>query len=725
MAYDDDFVDGGDVGMHPTRGMGSLEPKLHGREWNERDVFDTGERNARWLKSLFEHSDYASGRRVRLYIPEGRYYVGLPDTPVASSEQAADLLVPAHFTLVFGPKATLVPLAYPDDLVRLRTLRGAAWIEARRMDLPPGEHLKVRIEVQGLIEAELDKIFDPFLEDDRNTLGQPSTEVPTRRAGTVFFARDNLRAVYPEWWGAVPKRSDSRTLEEGTELTEAEIRRTTVAVQSCIDAVLHHRIRVPRSSFVRDAGGNLVPTGSRPSTEVVFANDYVIDRPIRLGMTLQQARVATGQQPASDESPFHRIGLSIRGACGPATRRNGAALLQASRTFPSAAEGVLPEALPPATLADPTPVLFGDSYSLMVVRTLAPVSIDNVVFDAAERAERCLTVMTFTSTHHHQLEGCTFRNATHAQLYIGGEVPEPSENVSGVGDVIDVRARYFSGGQDPGDMRVTRCHFETGTGPGKELRHPPYRKLNPVTGRWRHGVIYRAEPGLGTEFHGCVFRGPGSPMFLAIGGRLSFQDCAFDTDLVRNNPQPSSAQRAPEARLRWWNGTDLHLAAGFGEILWINGAPPPRDGNNRPQIQPVFGTMFTARNVVSCSRQFLTTHPDITGVRAEASWSFATVTILHLRHRSRHDDPVPRPAIYWGAPRINNCVLALEGCSFETVAPAELPGYTNPRGAVFISPMETPRDPAPVLVLASRRAGGAELLCSTVAMIPNVMRVAG
>ncbi len=447
---------------------------------------------------------------------------------------------------------------------------------------------------------------------------------------------------------------------------------------------------------------------------MIFANDYVIDRPIRLGMTLAQARVETEVPFTGDEYPFHPIGVSIRGLCGPATRRNGAALLQASRDF-------RPEDLPPATAADPHPVLFGDSWSLMIVRTFAPVSIDNVVFDANGYTKRCLTIMTFGSTHHHVLEGCTFKNAVHAQLYIGGEVPTVVRTDRPEGDIIDVRARYYSGGQDLGDMRVTRCHFETGGGEGERLSRPQFRKLDPQGGKWRHGVVYRAEPALGTEFHGCVFRGQGSPMFLAVGGRLSFQDCAFDTDEVEGNPRPSTRIRPAETDLRWWNGTDIHLAAGFAEYLWRRGVEPSPDN-----LQPIAGAMLTARNVTSCSRQFLSTHPDIERIWTTSTPTFASVTLLHVRHRSRFTGvgEARRPAIYWGAPRLVNCALVMEGCAFNTPPlPIDSAYGANPRGGVFIAALSTESDPAPVVVLATRRSGDTPVLCSTADVIPNVMMI--
>lgn len=347
----------------------STRSKDYRQRWEAADEFDAGRQNANYLRALF--ASLTPTRPARVYIPGGRYYIGLPEVPERDSEQVADLLVPPHVTLVFGPKATIVPLAYTREQVERgvggRPLRDADWILRRVAALPGPEQFRVRIEVQGVIEAALDKLFDPFLEDDRALDGSPSTAVPTRRGGTVFFVRDGLRAVYPEWWGAVPKGGDDGVV------TAADVRRTTVAIQSCVDAVLHHRIQLDRR-LPNDRAKK------RPSPEVVFANDYVIDRPIRLGMTLSQARAETDGPARSEDYRFHQIGLTLRGECGPATRRNGAALLQAARPFGEE------ESL---TTESPR---YGDSRSMMILRTFGPVTIDNVIFDANGSAERCLTV---------------------------------------------------------------------------------------------------------------------------------------------------------------------------------------------------------------------------------------------------------------------------------------------------------------------------------------------
>lgn len=182
--------------------------------------------------------------------------------------------------------------------------------------------------------------------------------------------------------------------------------------------------------------------------------------------------------------------------------------------------------------------------------------------------------------------------------------------------------------------------------------------------------------------------------------------------------------------MRWWNGTDIHLAAGFGEYLWRNGAAPTAGSDGRTPFQPVAGTMLTARDVTSQSRQFLSSHADIRGASTGNAPAFASVLLIHVRHRSAFPDASgERPVIYWGAARRANCALILQSCVFEAPFAVNAFGFAgagSPRGRVFVSPLETPVEPAPVVILASRRVGaGGALLCSTTSSVPNVARIAG
>ena len=716
-----------------------LISKGKGDPWDRTTELQNARANAVALVSQFATASPTDPKVF--YFPEGRYYVGLPQgNPVevvppppppplheqptpppgftasfgstwfryTSGEQMADLIIPPGATLCFGPGATLVPMAFTADEVR--RYRTEAWIALRRAFLPEPERFRVRVEVQGAIDAPMSKIFDPYMDEDN----VPSI-MPQRSAGLVYFQRETVREVFPEWWGAIPMRG------EDNPLTEGEVRRTTAALQASFDAAFNHRVTMPQRHYV-----DVPPT--RPSLPVVLSNDYLIDRPLRVGLTLQQAR-ARGS--AVEAFPPNSAGFVMRGECGPTTRRGGGALLKASQWFQS-------ELVPPGQGADARPPNldeFGDSRSLLIVRARSACSLENVVFDAAEIAERCITVMTFRSAHHHALEGCELRNARYALLYVGGEFPPP-DRVAGTmryGQVIrtsldplagqeELTSRYFSGGQDLADFRISRCRFLTGEGPGLLLPMVPFRKgaKRPGSARWKHGVVYRSEQGLASEFHGCVFEGRGSPMVLAVGGRLSFQNCSFRTDMLPGAAPVSQSVVPDQASYRWWNGTDIHIAGPFPE--WLSS-----DLSGDPQF--VFASTFTARNVESRSRQFLTTYPAHPDFMPHRRPVFASVTLIQVRHASDFpaDDPSNhRPAIYWAGPRWDNCPLVLQSCLFS---PLPSFGGSTPqnifRGAVFIAPQGDPTlgDPRPVLLSGTRRVGGGALLGSTGSAIPAVMTI--
>jgi len=426
-------------------------------------------------------------------------------------------------------------------------------------------------------------------------------------------------------------------------------------------------------------------------------------------MTLAQAR----EQGTHTESyPPNQAGFVMRGECGPASSR-GAAMIKASRMFqPEEA----PERLP----------LFGDSSSLITLRLTTGLSIEDVVFDAAGVAMRCATVMTFSSAHHHSFEGCEFRDAEHTLLHLGGEFPatllsvEDRVRLMAPSDTIDASLRYFSGGQDLGDLRVSRCHFKTGPGAGIRLLRAPFRKGDTLPGRWKHAVVYRTEPGLGTEFHGCAFEGTASPMILGLGGRISFQSCSFRTDNLAEAAEVSRDIVGDQALLRSWNGTDIHLGAPFVEML-----PPPQPvvATSQPTLQPVVATMLTARNVESRSRQFLTTYPSEAASEPYNAFAFASVTLIQVRHQSDFDDE--RPAIYWAGPRNYGCPLVLQSCLFGP-RPRGTTAEHRFKGGVFVAPS---RDAAPsfalrpVLLIGTRRVGGGALLGSTLPTVPAVMLI--
>lgn len=80
MDYEDDFIDGGNHPLPVGDGGNpeSLTAKPFNLTWLSDAEFRVGEQNARWFKAVFDSLGPNPQRPVRIYLPEGRYYLGLP-----------------------------------------------------------------------------------------------------------------------------------------------------------------------------------------------------------------------------------------------------------------------------------------------------------------------------------------------------------------------------------------------------------------------------------------------------------------------------------------------------------------------------------------------------------------------------------------------------------------------------------------------------------------------
>ncbi len=661
--------------------LGGLEP----------DAFGAQQTNATRLVDLLNRAAAIPGGAY-LYFPPGRYLIGRPATPDTQGEQSADILVPQNVTLKFASGAQLVPMGYAR--ADGQRVNGAPdWAERSLPGLQRSEHFKVRIEVMGAIEAGIFPIFDAFVEDDLETMN-------FQEAGRILFQRDWVRAIYPEWWNAVPLVNEQVP-------SPARVRRTTVALQMALDAANNRRVH----SFAR-------PIRDRhASIPLRLVNDYAIDRPLRIGATRDQAR---GNDNPDVDAPANTFGLVIRGECGPATRRFGAALIKA-------APGFTPEPVVAPVSAEVN--------AMLVLRTTVGVTLKNVVFDANERAERCVSLSApgaGAAAQSHGFEGCEFRNARRSLVHVGGELTTIVQAMPG--DVPGSRVEPpDSGSLDFSNLRFTRCRFQTDTEgrigataaevmeadraamaagrPPSVDERLPITELEYMPGYWRVGVLFRSSEGFGVEFHGCAFLGPANPMILGLGGRLSLQNCTFRTNTVPSDNEPSMMLHGgepllPDASLRRWNGTDFLMALGLPDLSGTSSS------------QPVGATSFTARNVESRSRQFLATFAPSPSLVTRGR-IVASVTLIHLRHRSDFPDDGIRPAIYWGGPRLNNAALVLQGCVFGERRPG-----SDIAGGVYVTGGKSRL--APVLDLGARRLGpgGGEVLVTTGSRgIPAVLRL--
>lgn len=362
---------------------------------------------------------------------------------------------------------------------------------------------------------------------------------------------------------------------------------------------------------------------------------------------------------------------------------------------------------------------------MLTIRAEAGVTVQNVVFDANERVERCVTLSLRGGTlasQNNGFEGCEFRNARRELVHIGGESVLPVLDGAPGDPVAQVDNAAMAGDQDLTGLRFTRCRFETGSLErvdataleinGKALPRDKLPITEPggapvVRGYWRVGVMFRAMETLPVEFHGCVFVGPASPMILGLGGRLSLQNCAFRTEMVPrtdNGPAVSIDPSTWDSPLRQWNGTDILCALALAERAMPGAQPQPRGA-----------TSITARNIESRSRQFLSTFKEPLAANGKI---YSSITLIHVRHLSDFSTELEdreRPAIYWGGPRLdnNNTALVMLGCVFGD------PRSTRPYAAgVYVAN----GDPAaPVVDLGARRLGGTEVFDNALAR--NVLRL--
>lgn len=642
--------------------------------------FAAQQTNANRLADLLR-SLIGSTTRTVVYFPPGRYLIGRPTTPMGGVHNA-DIVVPWNVTLKFASGAQLVPMGYFRPQVAPEE-PPPTWLPRPLDGLQVSESFKVRIEIEGCIEAGIYPIFDSLVNEGLD----PDTDT-IQEAGRILLRGNAINAVYPEWWNAVPLVNEQVP-------SPSRVRRTTVALQMAIDAA--HNRRVPTFGLrIGELNGRL------PSIPIVLVNDYAIDSPLRIGATMAQSR---GVDVPANDAPYNPNGLVVQGGCGPATRRFGAALIKAADNF-----------APSRAPSD----LNAESSSMLTIRGEAGVTVQNVVFDANERVERCVTLSLRgggAASQNNGFEGCEFRNARRELVHIGGESVLPQRD--GVAKVTNLA---MAGNQDLSGLRFTRCRFETGSPErvdatareisGKALARdelPITEPLNApiLTGYWRVGVMFRARESLPVELHGCVFVGPASPMILGLGGRLSLQNCAFRTDKVPrtdNGPAVTTDTSTWDSPLRQWNGTDILCALALAERT-TPGAEP----------QPVGATSITARNIESRSRQFLSTFKEPLAANGAI---YSSITLIHVRHLSDFSTEAEdreRPAIYWGGPRLdnNNTALVLMGCVFGDAR--------SPRtysGGVYVANGDLA---APVVDLGARRLGGTEVFDP--AVVRNVLRL--
>jgi len=589
-----------------------------------------------------------------VYFPPGRYYFGRRYSTRAEaprpSEAAADIVIPPNIELRFALGATAVLFDYSilDSAARVRFER---LIEGRQAD-----RFKVSMELQGAsISAGPWTIFDSVMEDLSTPEGRALAPTALHESGPVFITRNSVPELYPEWFGAALPG------EYSGEPTPAIVRRTTLGLQRAID-VGHTWRHLPTYVDVPGAvpgtaaiAGSLIRPGAPaepgwvlleggmyrildgsvreaavpslglvgfaadyrnfPTIPVALSGEYVIDRELRVGFSLDDAERYSETLGAERPGPTQRPNIGpfvLRGRAGLAPSGAPLAVIRAHSSF-----------RPHATTV---PLSTSTVTSLLGVRGPTGSLIESVTFDAALTAARCLTFDTVSRAQMHGtgVVGCAFHRATVELLHIGGEfspvaTTAKQPRMSNTFDNI-----HFSHGQDHVGFRAVRCIFDTGSVDALQARG------------WAAptGVLYRAGQAMAAVFESCSFTGPAAPMFHAVTLRMAIVGCAFDTRAIGS---------------RHFDGADL----------WIDASVPEVSSAGSIPSDPA---TLTIKDVVSRSPRFITSFltPEANGANHTA------ITLIGVDHRPtlRATEPLP-PAILWAGPARNRARLVLMGCRFD------------------------------------------------------------
>lgn len=314
--------------------------------------------------------------------------------------------------------------------------------------------------------------------------------VPDADGVHVVMTGYQLPRVYPEWWGAGAGRDD------------------TVALQAAVDAACNLRRLGPR------VGTQL------PPVELSLAGRYVVRAPIEVGY-----RDALPQPTELPEVV------------------NASAKIVGTR----GADGEVGTIVAGAGFVDRAPAQHHGA--LVRLRDVFGWSVENVVFDAVNRAARCVVVDispprpgTTRQDQAGSLRRCTFRGATDT-LVNAGAVGQPR------GPKGAPPAKEPSGG-DLLCLRFEGCGFF------------------PVQDQGI-GLQLRAGNTLPMVVTGCVFEGTAAAMIYALAGSFTVEGCRFRNDREPRNPPKLEGPGTPD-------GSDIYLGHETFEGGATTTSPPPR-----------------------------------------------------------------------------------------------------------------------------------------------------
>ncbi len=432
-----------------------------------------------------------------LYIPPGRYYLGRSNIRPSSgivSEEDADLVIPPEVTLWFAPGAVLVSLA------------GANWVSRTIRGVPADdpESLSVRVEIQGDVVAGVEPIFDVQFEEQLANPARPGGVVRApRSAGRILLTSQRIRQVYPEWWGALPRRPLS------ADEYRLEVPRTARAFQAAIDAAYTRR-----TSPKRGADGALTGEWNvRPTIPIVAPSTYVIDRPLEV-LAPSDSRV----YPWFRGRPLPGGGFELRGDRGLGTLGVGEPTLVAS-TY--------------------EPTRFPLTGPLLRIDGPEHVRIDGVIFDGSLQASRAVAIEPSRQEWlTHSFEGCTFRNC--------------------VGTLLTLDATAAQGPRrDFWNIAFTRCRFEPGSDTEVDRRIlQPDPNQRPIADAEYNLVAVELllEGNGGLVFQNCIFFGVASPVIRAHSGRFTLNETVFHVNRAAHPALP-----ARHTAVDFRHGMDIYI----------------------------------------------------------------------------------------------------------------------------------------------------------------------
>lgn len=678
----------------PIPGLGRMVSRVEG----DAD-FGLANRNAQALQGILAAIARTPSKSGVLYFPPGRYYLGrqplpLPDelgvlNPISGVD--SDFVIPETVTLRFAVGATLVPVNIeffdpsPSESMAIADVRVPSFPADPTLLLKRySERRKVRIEIRGNVEAGIHNIFDAVMENlevGGNWTRDPNTLV---EAGIVLFTRNSIREVYPEWWGAaLPGKVPDRRNPPA-----ALVRRTTLAIQEAIHAA--HTRRGPLwylNSWSSRAPG-AITSPYLPPIPITLTGEYLIDSELQVGHRWREVQggLDAGSPSASQpHHPIHDRAFILRGTRAPSRSGSGGSTIRAHRTYDETRdlasghyEGRPARGNDPPRLGLTTPRLPPQSGSLVAARQVGGFLIENVSFDAAYEASRCVTIEApFSAQQLIGLQGCAFRQALRELVHLGGELPVPGmldyteDPLTGIRRFVPPgTSLHWTSGQDILGIRMERCTFDTGDAASWS------RALMSRVGLQLPGtateVFFRARPLLGlmcraanaifVEVLNCAFTGPASPMILCAAGGATFNHCYFTTSFgARALEEPPDPAPAPENTLE---GVDVFMD--FDIVTY--------DPSTMRDIG-IFPPVCRMKNVVSRSPRLLATFRTPI-INASSIHAVELISVEHLPTLGPGDPLLP--AILWAGSAFSTSRIVLIGCRFVRPSTVGRPRFPEP-----------------------------------------------